>query len=346
MLVEARRILPCYALEGAHLRPVDQGLINRTFRVDHPDRGSFALQRLNPVFGVEVNTDLEHVTEHLSRLGMTTPRLVRTTTGARDVDIAGGIWRLLTWIEGRCLDRLDHPRRARSAGRLLGRFHSALQSLASPFAHARTHVHDTECHLEGLREALETHSSHDAYSQIAPVGHAILQHADQLPPLPRDRACAVHGDPKVSNLLFDPTTDEAICMVDLDTLSRMPIVLELGDAFRSWCSTSREDERSADFDIELFEAAVSGYADGSSDLLTPAERAALVTATEAISTELAARFARDALEEKYFGWDRTRFATRSAHNLVRAQNQLGLAKAIQACRPVAEERAQRAFDRS
>ena len=341
---QALDVLSAYGLDGARLRPIDTGLINRTFRIEHPKRGTFALQRLNPIFGAEVNQDIERVTEHLSAAGMLTPRLVRTQDGAREVVVDDAIWRLLTWVDGRCLDRIDHPDRARSAGRLLGRFHRILADFTAPFAHARVGVHDTQRHLEGLRQALENDVNHPAYAQVAPIGTAILAHATRLPRLPLDLDRVVHGDPKATNLLFDPTTDEAISLVDLDTLARMPVVLELGDAFRSWCSISREDDDRAGFDLDLFSAAVQGYAKGSANFLTPAERAALVIATETIAIELSARFARDALEDRYFGWNQDRFPTRTAHNLVRARNQLSLAQAVLEVRNQAEIRARHAFE--
>ncbi len=49
--------------------------------------------------------------------------------------------------------------------------------------------------------------------------------------------------------------------------------------------------------------------------------------------ELAARFCTDALEESYFGWDASRFASAAEHNLVRARAQLSLARSIRASLP-------------
>jgi hypothetical protein len=52
----------------------------------------------------------------------------------------------------------------------------------------------------------------------------------------------------------------------------------------------------------------------------------LVAGTQTIYLELAARFAADALEERYFGWSPARYATRGEHNLARAGNQLAAAQ--------------------
>ncbi|WP_437525306.1 hypothetical protein WME79_38000 [Sorangium sp. So ce726] len=56
------------------------------------------------------------------------------------------------------------------------------------------------------------------------------------------------------------------------------------------------------------------------------EREALVDAAERIALELAARFCRDAFEDRYFGWDPARFPTRIAHDLHRVAGQLSLAR--------------------
>ena len=53
---------------------------------------------------------------------------------------------------------------------------------------------------------------------------------------------------------------------------------------------------------------------------------------ETVSLELAARFAVDVFRDEYFGWDASRFASRRAHNLVRARGQLALSRAVRAAR--------------
>ena len=117
-------------------------------------------------------------------------------------------------------------------------------------------------------------------------------------------------------------------MIDLDTLSRMPIVLELGDAFRSWCNPHAEDVDEAEFALPIFHSAIQGYARETAGFLTEAEWRDIPAATLTITVELAARFCADALNENYFAWNRERFPTASAHNQARTRNQLKLANSI------------------
>jgi hypothetical protein len=126
-------------------------------------------------------------------------------------------------------------------------------------------------------------------------------------------------------------------MVDLDTLQRGTLDVELGDAMRSWCNPLAEHTADGRFDLPLFEAAMRGYAEGAPDEgPSDAEWGSIVPTIERIALELAARFAQDALAESYFGFD-PRWGGRGEHNLLRARGQAGLARSVrdQADRAVA-----------
>ncbi len=118
--------------------------------------------------------------------------------------------------------------------------------------------------------------------------------------------------------------------------------MELGDAMRSWCNPLPEDALDARFDVALFSAAMQGYAAGAGGARpTDEEWDSVVPTTERIALELAARFAKDALEEAYFGWDE-RFGGRGEHNLARATGQARLAQRIAEQRSAAEASVARA----
>jgi hypothetical protein len=123
----------------------------------------------------------------------------------------------------------------------------------------------------------------------------------------------------------------------------MPIAFELGDAFRSWCNPQTEDASSSTFSMQLFSAALEGYASGSSGLLEPPEWESIAEATFTIAVELAARFCADALRERYFRWDPSRYASASEHNQARARGQLNLALTIDAQRTQIDAAIERAF---
>ena len=323
-----RKVLHAFGLGDGKLTRLESGLINASWRVDAPGGKRFVLQRVNPMFPVTVNSDIDAVTRHLRDRGMPTPLIVRTTEGAPALVTAGEVWRVLTYLPGVSRDTLENARQASEAGALLGRFHSAVSDLDHTFSNPRPGVHDTAAHLANLKRALAAHGDHPQFDKVNPIGERILAMARLLPDLPLTRERVVHGDPKISNFIFDPETDEGIGLVDLDTVASMPIVLELGDAFRSWCNPRGEDTTKTTFSLPFFRAAIGGYVRGAPDLLSEDEWQALPDATLTVALELAARFAADALQESYFGWDPARFRSPSEHNQVRAAGQLCLAETV------------------
>lgn len=334
-------VLAAWGLTGAPAAPLGRGLINRTMLVRPAGGAPLVLQRLHRIFAPEVNQDIDVVSRHLEGKGLCTPRVVPTRDGALWFEHTDGIWRALTHVPGVSLDTLEEAAQAREAGALLARFHRALGDLQYTFRHARLGVHDTARHLTSLRSALAGHRAHPRYAEVAPLAESIL--ATELQPLPGAPERIVHGDPKLNNILFSDDRRRALCLIDLDTLTRMALPLELGDAFRSWCNPAGEDHSRAWFSLEHFAAAVQGYASVARGFITAAEWQAIVPATFNVYIELAARFCADALNESYFGWDPARFASRSEHNLVRAISQLTAARSLSAQRRQAEALVSAAF---
>lgn len=322
-----------YGIAARRLLPLGRGLINRTYLAELDSGQRHVLQALNAIFPPAINEDIDAVTSFLAAGGMTTPRLVRSLTGAAWVDYEGETWRLLSWVDGISLDRLEGADQAAGAGGLLGRFHHRLADFKHRFHNPRLGVHDTAKHLRNLRQALRDGDAHRHISVIRPLAIDILDAAASLTPLPPLPDRVVHGDPKINNILFDAAGARALCLVDLDTLGHMPLPLELGDALRSWCNMAGEDSVEASFSESLFESAISAYAGETRSWLRPAEWESIVPATQTIFVELAARFCADALQESYFGWDAGRYDSRSEHNQVRARGQLA---AFHACRAQTE----------
>jgi len=324
-------VLTAYGLQSAHISPLGKGLINGTWLVKMGE-ARFVLQCVNPIFPAEVNIDIDVVTRYVEARGLVTCRIVPTVAGDLWARIGEQTWRLLTFVDGVSHDSLTVPIQAESAGKLLSVFHAAVRDLDHEFTSPRLGIHDTARHLAFLRETLETKSEHPCYADVSRLGAQILAAAADLAPYPQTPDRIVHGDPKINNLLFTHDTDMAFSLVDLDTLARMPLPLELGDAMRSWCNPAGEDDQVSEFCAQLFEQSIRGYAEGARDWISAAESAAIVSATETILVELAARFCADALNECYFGWNADKFATRSEHNQERAASQLHVAESLAAQR--------------
>jgi Ser/Thr protein kinase RdoA (MazF antagonist) len=311
------------------------GLINATYVVRVGGQAVAVLQRLHPIFGAEVNLDLEAVTNHLAARGVETPRLLRTLDGRAWCEHEQRVWRATTWVEGESVAAVPDPEWARVGGELVGQFHRAVADLSYEYRFVRSGVHDTQLHLARLRACIDSGAvsgSGAGDPNVLVLGHEILAAATQLPELPTQPKRHIHGDLKISNLLFRRYPIRAVALVDLDTLGHGSLAFELGDAMRSWCNPHGEDAGQVRFDISIFATAIAGFREVADSILSDAERTSVGVGLETVCVELAARFAVDVYEDRYFGWDPTRFESRRAHNLVRARGQLALATAVRAAR--------------
>ncbi len=318
-------VFAAFGLEIDTLEATSSGLINRTWYVRSTAGELLVLQRVNAIFAPETNHDIDIVTRHLRAKGLVTPTLVPTHTGALWLEHGGAVWRVATRIAGVIHNSTESPARAAEAARILAQFHGALSDLEHRFTNARLGVHDTERHLEYLRSTLAAHTAHPRYRDVARLAAGVEQLAAGLTPPRQAPDRIVHGDPKLENIIFDHSSEHALCMIDLDTLTTMPVAIELGDALRSWCNPAAEDSSAADFSIECFEAAAAAYAAASDGLLGEAEWRSIPDAAFAIAVELAARFCADALAGRYFAWDRHRYASAAEHNEARTRAQLAVA---------------------
>ena len=303
-----------------HVHKAPSGLMHGTFLVE-AESGRYVLQRLHHKLATpEILADFRAVTEHLAAKGFLAPRLVATHDGEDVAEEAGRWWRLQTYVEGETHDAVQSPAQAEEGARILARFHQAMQDIPHDFR-SQHPLHDTEGHLGRLRAAAakEDYAEHRAgvADEIAAVDQqlsALLLPAD----LPRR---VVHGDPKISNVLFQGP--RAVALLDLDTCTRHSVLVDLGDAVRSWCRDGTEDERQH-FLPDRFEGILRGYA-AEGPPLAPAEKRHVGLAGRLITLELASRFLRDVLEDDYFAWDERRFPDRRAHNRARGRAMLYLA---------------------
>ena len=138
-----------------------------------------------------------------------------------------------------------------------------------------------------------------------------------------------HNDTKLSNILFDKDTDEAVCLIDLDTVMPGALAYDFGEGLRTGITTAKEDEQDLSkikIDINRFEAYSKGFLSEVKDTITKEELEVLPLGVWMMTYENAIRFLADYLNgDIYFGIDENI----ENHNLVRAKAQLELLRQME-----------------
>lgn len=133
-----------------------------------------------------------------------------------------------------------------------------------------------------------------------------------------------HNDTKINNVLMDKFTNEAICMIDLDTVMPGSALYDFGDAIRSGASKTFEDDTNLDnvgINLEYFESFTEAYLNETKDILTKTEIDYLAFSCILLTLELVIRFLTDYINgDTYFKCDYEN------HNLDRVRNQIALVK--------------------
>jgi Ser/Thr protein kinase RdoA (MazF antagonist) len=329
----------------AAIREFGNGNINKTYLVTPEGGGeSFLLQRLNTrVFQQPdlVTGNISTVMRHLEkRAGPASGRRweiphVLTTADGSDHWLAddGSYWRAQRFIGGsRTIDAVRNSEQAREVGYALGTFHALLSDLP-PEA-----LSDT---LPGFHIAPEYLARYDRVarssatllsSEVRWCIGCVEGHRDWVPVLERAReqgvlrVRAIHGDPKVNNILFDDVAGHAIGIVDLDTIKPGLVQHDIGDCLRSSCNPDGEEaERWQDvrFDPVLGKAVLEGYLAAARGFFEEADFELLPASVRLLAFELGLRFFADHLEgDVYFK------VNRPGQNLARALVQLKLAESI------------------
>ena len=133
-----------------------------------------------------------------------------------------------------------------------------------------------------------------------------------------------HNDTKINNVLFHPETNQAMIVIDLDTVMPGLIGHDFGDAIRFAANFVEEDCPDYDkvgIDLEVFKAFAEGFLSMTAKTMNEKEVQTLALSSFVLTAELATRFLADYLDGDLY------FKTNGPeHNLVRTRCQIALAK--------------------
>lgn len=318
---EMEDILHEYGIDQYKAFQIKTGLINQTYDIDS-ERGHFILQKLHPMYGVETINDTYAVTTYVNAINQMLPEIICAQSGQPFVPAKEGAWRLSHFIDGNVYEAIFDDGKAYEAGRRLGEFHQITKSLEYHFMSKVPIPHQSTSIFKRFIEVVSVQEEDD------PEIINLIEEVQAMPQffLPTSLTRTVtHGDPKISNIIF--SNNRGCVLVDLDGCNQNSVLLEIGDALRSWCS-GFEDQLDNAFNLSRYEAALKGYVE-STDVLPKNELNLIPQAVKLISLELASKFLRDYYLDRYFAWDSQKYLSRKHHNLARARSQINLFHSLQ-----------------
>ncbi|MEG1507615.1 MAG: aminoglycoside phosphotransferase family protein [Akkermansia sp.] len=345
-----------FAIEGEFIdgEEIQSGHINTTYRATYMKadgtKDQYILQRINnQVFKDPraVMRNVERVTRHINwkvlrirkdsagqTLNLYPARGGRSYTELPD----HGLWRCYNFIEGtHTYDIVENTRQAYQAGFAFGSFQDLISDMnPEDLAETIPNFHHTRNRYNRLMSVAEL----DPKNRLATCREELEfikkreQDVDTLLNLQQDGTLPTritHNDTKINNVMMDEKTDQAVCVIDLDTVMPGLVLYDFGDMVRTVTSPADEDEEDlskVQMRMHMFEAIVNGYLDSAHSFLTEPEIRYLAFSGKLITLEIGIRFLTDYLEgDIYFK------TSKPAHNLIRAKTQLKLVECIEAQLP-------------
>ena len=329
------------------IEPFGTGHINDTFRVNCDEEGvsrRFVLQRINHHIFKNLDQLMDNivrVTEHIKNklqqqrvddIGRKALSVIPTIDGKNCYrDNNGNYWRACSYISnGRTYDRVLSPELAYEAARQFGLFAKMLTDLPGPPLHETIKdFHNGPKRFRKFEKVLELDSCNRAKDVKKEIDF-VIAHKDILNVLPglveqgKIPVRITHNDTKINNVVFDTDTNEALCVIDLDTVMPGLTLFDFGDMVRTAAATADEDEPDASrmsLDITLFSELARGFIEQTDSFLTQAEKRCFAFSCQVIIFEQAVRFLADYLEgDIYYK------ISRPIHNLDRTRTQISLLK--------------------
>ncbi|MDJ0735756.1 MAG: aminoglycoside phosphotransferase family protein [Nostocaceae cyanobacterium] len=333
----------------ADIQEFGHGNINNTFLVtlDSSTDKHFILQRINTqVFRQpelvmrNISTFTHHVQQRLQHFPLNRPWEVPRVLLTQDnkdywIDTHGSFWRSLSFIENtESFDTIQNNHHASEVGYALGMFHNLISDLPpQKLADTLPGFHITPGYLQHyqnvkkqyipsvqtpeLKYCLQFVSDRTTWAHV--LENAQAQGHLKLRP--------IHGDPKVNNVMIDTQTEQAISIIDLDTVKPGLVHYDIGDCLRSACNSLGEETQEwemVSFDTDICDCVLQGYLSVARDFLTERDYAYMYDAIRLIAFELGLRFFTDYLQGNIY------FKTQyPEHNLARALVQFKLTESIE-----------------
>lgn len=323
--------------------PFGNGHINSTFLIKTKENTSpdYILQKINHHVFVEplkLQENLVRITQYLEKLegsisnssaSLVNLKLFPTREGKYWFqDSQKDYWRIFNFIEdANSYDLVKNGTQALEAGKIIAQFQKSLVNFPI------SQINETIPNFHNLASRLEIYDriiQANLYDRNKYAKEEILFVQKYRKKLIQIHTAAksgeipfrlTHNDTKFNNILLNEK-DQAISIIDLDTVMPGLVHFDFGDALRIIASTAKEDEKNLDLiqiNTSYLESFIRGYIDNAKEFLTPKEIFFLPDAPAMMTFMIGLRFLSDYLDgDCYF---KTQYAFQ---NLQRTKAQFAL----------------------
>ncbi|MDR2385182.1 MAG: aminoglycoside phosphotransferase family protein [Tannerella sp.] len=242
-------------------------------------------------------------------------------------------WRVCLMIAGsKTLETLT-PDLARATGKAFGDFHSMLADIPEGvLGETIPDFHNMEFRLQQFHDALKRNAA-GRIGEVSDLIDEIEKRAEgfciqeRLYREGKLKKRINHCDTKINNILFDDTTNEILCVIDLDTVMPGFVLSDIGDFIRTGCNAGAEDDENLEnvyVKTDIFEAYAQGYLESTKSFLTPLETTLLPYGGRLLTYMQTVRFLTD-----YINGDTYYKTHRPKHNLQRTHAQFKLLQSLE-----------------
>lgn len=298
------------------------GHINDTYLIDMtPDK--YILQKINTnIFKnpAQLMENIASVTGFMTDIikkdggdaSRETLSLVKTTEGKNYyISPDGGCYRMYVFVENTVTHQFaENPKQFYNAAKAFGLFQKRLSAFpADKLYETIPDFHDTEKRFYALEKAVSEDICGRKKEVEKEIDFAFSRKSDTPIIINAIKSGEIplrvtHNDTKLNNVLFDRETDEAICVIDLDTVMPGSLLYDYGDSIRFGASSGAEDEKDLDkifCRMDYFEAFTKGFLEAIGSDITKKEMELLPFSAKIMTYECGIRFLTDYLRgDTYF----------------------------------------------
>lgn len=326
-----------YGWYNYQIELLTSGLINRTWKVTI-GTDAFVLQQINTNIFVNpatIDKNLQLLKTYLSQQNpsylFVAP--IAGIDGKTLYAIDNQTYRAFNYIaETNTVTVVTSPKQAYQAAKQFGKFTHLLNGFdARKLQPSLPNFHNLPLRYQQFLQALQIGNQQRITACAAMVDAiknkvSIVEKYEAFIANPAAKQRVTHHDTKISNVLFD-ANEEAVCVIDLDTVMPGYFISDVGDMIRTYACPVSEDEPDTSKIIirtDVLKAIQLGYYSYMKPSLTDFEKQHFFFAGEVLIYMQALRFFTDYLQNDIYYPIKY-----PEHNLVRTSNQMQLLEMLQ-----------------